>query len=40
VVAFPGANQTFAQSITNSGTVVGQYVDADGAQQTFVATPN
>lgn len=40
LVAFPGADQTFAQSITNSGTVIGQYVDADGVQQTFVATPD
>ncbi|NKI34766.1 hypothetical protein HFP89_06265 [Wenzhouxiangella sp. XN79A] len=39
-VAFPGAVRTFAQSITNSGTVIGQYVDADGIQQTFVATPD
>ena len=40
LVVFPGATATFAQSISNKGVVVGQYNDANGDPQSFVATPN
>ncbi|MBY6204265.1 DUF3466 family protein [Halomonas denitrificans] len=39
-LVFPGGTATFAQSISNKGVVVGQYNDADGDPQSFVATPN
>jgi hypothetical protein len=38
IVAFPGATENFIQSINNRGQVIGQYRDADGEQQTFIAT--
>jgi hypothetical protein len=39
LVNVPGATDTFAQGIANSGTIVGQYYDADGNGHGFVATP-
>lgn len=39
ILAYPGAQATFAQAITNWGAVVGSYNDATGEVQSFVAVP-
>lgn len=39
LLVFPGATETSPQGITNSGKVVGNYLDDVGASHGFVATP-
>lgn len=35
----PGAVQTYARSINNTGAIAGTYVDANGVYHGFVRTP-
>ena len=39
LLAFPGADATFPEAITNSGDVVGIYFDPLGSTRGFIATP-
>jgi hypothetical protein len=39
LLEYPEAQQTFGLGITNSGVVIGEYVDASGSPHGFIATP-